>query len=41
MGDAGSTLYYVIKVYGPTGTSRVLSDVGAPTQTLMLALPGK
>lgn len=38
MGDSASKVYYAVRIYGPTGQSRVMSDVEEPTQTLT-ALP--
>lgn len=35
-GDAGSQLFYGVRIYGPTGMSRVMSNVDAPSQTLAL-----
>lgn len=35
-GDQGSNLFYGLRIYGPTGMCRVMSDVSAPTQTLAL-----
>ena len=39
LGDASSTVFYAVRVYGPTGQSRVLSNVDPTTGSLVAITP--